>query len=210
MGELTGIWQANLHEMIAELGEEKTSKLLSGFLCPNNPDVESFLRDKVILFAKQGFATTYLVFMSYKGQTVLVGYYALAIKAVVIKGTSINSKWRARLRRYADYDEALKQFTIALPLIGQLGKNFSNNYNELITGDELLQLACDKVRSLQMMASGKMVYLECEDIHPLTSFYERNGFYRFANRNLDGDERDTSKTDYLVQMLKYFSNKDSI
>lgn len=208
MPELTGIWQVNLHEMIAELGEEQTKKLLSGFLCPDNPDVESFLREKAILFANQGYAATHLVFMSHKEQPVLVGYYALAIKTVVIKGTALSSKWRSRLRRYADYDEELKQFMLALPLIGQLGKNYANNYNTLITGDELLQLACDKVRSLQIMASGKMVYLECEDIEPLTSFYERNGFYRFANRNLDGDERDTSKTAYLVQMLKYFSSKD--
>lgn len=207
MAELTGIWQANLHDMISEIGEEKTKELLSGFLCPQNLDVQYFLREKAILFAKQGFATTYLVFMSHQGNTVLVGYYALAIKAVVIKGTALNAKWRGRLRRYADYDEELKQFTIALPLIGQLGKNYENDYNRLISGDDLLQMACDKVRSLQMMASGKMAYLECEDIEPLTEFYERNGFYRFANRNLDGDERDVSKTAYLVQMLKYFSDR---
>ena len=56
------------------------------------------------------------------------------------------------------------------------------------------------------MSSGKMVYLECEDVQPLTSFYERNGFFRFANRNLDGDERDLSQTPYLVQMIKYFKD----
>ncbi|MGN0997192.1 MAG: N-acetyltransferase [Candidatus Ventricola sp.] len=207
MAELTGIWQVNLHDMIAEIGEEQTKKLLSGFLCPQNPDVQSFLSEKAILFARQGYAATYLVFMSHQGNTVLVGYYAIAIKAVVIKGTALNQKWRARLRRYASYDEELKQFTMALPLIGQLGKNFANGYHRLITGDELLQLACDRVRSLQVMASGKMAYLECEDIEPLTSFYERNGFIRFANRNLDGDEQDCSKTPYLVQMIKYFSGK---
>ncbi len=55
-----------------------------------------------------------------------------------------------------------------------------------------------------MMMSGKMAYLECEDIEALTTFYERNGFYRFSNRNLDKDETGTSKTAYLVQMIKYF------
>ncbi len=208
MAELTGIWQVNLHDMLSEIGEEKTRDLLSGFLCPQNLDVESFLREKAILFATQQYATTYLVFMSYQGKVVLVGYYALAYKAVVIKGNVLNATWRSRLRRYASYDKELKQFTIALPLIGQLGKNYANNYNELITGDDLLHLACERVRSLQMMSSGKMAYLECEDIAPLTSFYERNGFYRFSNRNLDGDERDISKTSYLVQMIRYFSDKE--
>jgi len=204
MVELTGLWQVNLHDMISEIGEESVSAILSGFLCPLNPDVEQFLREKAILFAKQGFASTYLVFMSYQGKTVLVGYYALANKAVVIKGNVLNSKWRGRLKRYATYDQALKQFTIALPLIGQLGKNYQNGYNKLISGDDLLQLACDKIRSVQMMMSGKMAYLECEDIADLTAFYERNGFYRFSNRNLDKDETGTSKTAYLVQMIKYF------
>ena len=70
---------------------------------------------------------------------------------------------------------------------------------------DLLGIACETVREIQLMSSGKMVYLECEDVLPLTSFYERNGFFRFANRNLDGDERDLSQTPYLVQMIKYFN-----
>ena len=72
--------------------------------------------------------------------------------------------------------------------------------------DDLLGIACETVREIQLMSSGKMVYLECEDVLPLTSFYERNGFFRFANRNLDGDERDLSQTPYLVQMIKYFKD----
>ena len=71
---------------------------------------------------------------------------------------------------------------------------------------DLLGIACETVREIQLMSSGKMVYLECEDVLPLTSFYERNGFFRFANRNLDGAERDLSQTPYLVQMIKYFKD----
>lgn len=208
MSELTGIWQANLHEMIDEIGEEATARILSGFLCPLNKDVEQFAREKAIMFAKNGFATPYLVFMSHQGKPVLVGYYALAIKSVTMKGSDLNAKWRARMNRYAAYDKELKQYAIALPLIGQLGKNFANGYDKLITGDQLLKMACDKVRSVQMMMSGKMAYLECEDIPKLVEFYERNGFYRFANRNLDRDEMETSKTTYLVQMIKYFTGKE--
>ena len=207
MAELTGIWQVNLRDMISELGEEITQGLLSGFLCPLNPDVEQFLHDKAILFAKNNYASTYLVFMSYKEQPVLVGYYALAMKPVAIKASTLKSRWRSRLNRFATYDARLRQFSMALPLIGQLGKNFANGYNKLITGDELLQIACDTVRSIQMMTSGKMAYLECEDIAPLTEFYERNGFFRFANRNLDRDEIEQSKTKYLVQMIRYFHSE---
>ena len=206
MAEITGFWQSNLRDLLAELGEERTSEILSAFECPLNPDVQSFLREKAILFSKHGYASTYLVFASYQGCVVLIGYYALAMKAVVIKGSLLSSQWRGRLRRFAFYDSDLKQFTLSLPLIGQLGKNYAHHYDRLISGDDLLGIACETVREIQLMSSGKMVYLECEDVLPLTSFYERNGFFRFANRNLDGDERDLSQTPYLVQMIKYFKD----
>ena len=206
MAEITGFWQSNLRDLLAELGEERTSEILSAFECPLNPDVQSFLREKAILFSRHGYASTYLVFASYQGSVVLIGYYALAMKAVVIKGSLLSSQWRGRLRRFAFYDSDLKQFTLSLPLIGQLGKNYAHRYDRLISGDDLLGIACVTVRVIQLMSSGKMVYLECEDVLPLTSFYERNGFFRFANRNLDGDERDLSQTPYLVQMIKYFKD----
>lgn len=206
MAEITGFWQSNLRDLLAELGEERTSEILSAFECPLNPDVQSFLREKAILFSRHGYASTYLVFASYQGSVVLIGYYALAMKAVVIKGSLLSSQWRDRLRRFAFYDSDLKQFTLSLPLIGQLGKNYAHRYDRLISGDDLLGIACETVREIQLMSSGKMVYLECEDVLPLTSFYERNGFFRFANRNLDGDERDLSQTPYLVQMIKYFKD----
>ena len=206
MAEITGFWQSNLRDLLAELGEERTSEILSAFECPLNPDVQSFLREKAILFSRHGYASTYLVFASYQGSVVLIGYYALAMKAVVIKGSLLSSQWRGRLRRFAFYDSDLKQFTLSLPLIGQLGKNYAHHYDRLISGDDLLGIACETVLEIQLMSSGKMVYLECEDVLPLTSFYERNGFFRFANRNLDGDERDLSQTPYLVQMIKYFKD----
>ena len=206
MAEITGFWQSNLRDLLAELGEERTSEILSAFECLLNPDVQSFLREKAILFSRHGYASTYLVFASYQGSVVLIGYYALAMKAVVIKGSLLSSQWRGRLRRFAFYESDLKQFTLSLPLIGQLGKNYAHHYDRLISGDDLLGIACETVREIQLMSSGKMVYLECEDVLPLTSFYERNGFFRFANRNLDGDERDLSQTPYLVQMIKYFKD----
>lgn len=204
METLTGYKQVNLLEMLEEIGEDGVKRILSNFSCPLNPDVESFLLDKSILFSNQSLGATHLVFTSYKQEVVLVGYYALAYKSVIIKERDVSSRWRRRLNRFAIHDQELHRYYIALPLIGQLGKNFSRGYDSLITGDELLKMACDKIRSIQLAISGKIAYLECEDIPALTSFYERNGFSRFANRNLDKDEIPETKTPYLVQMIKYF------
>ncbi len=44
-----------------EAGEPALAKLLSGFYCPKNPDVERFLKKSAIEFAKKNQSVTYLV-----------------------------------------------------------------------------------------------------------------------------------------------------
>ena len=93
---------------------------------------------------------------------------------------------------------------MAIPLIGQLGKNYLNGYDSLIAGDVLLKLACDKVREAQRLIGGKMVYLECENSPGLKRFYTENGFAEFGNRELDRDEIGKINATNLTQMIKYF------
>lgn len=107
--------------------------------------------------------------------------------------------------RYAEYNNESKGYNIALPLIGQLGKNYNNGYNKLISGDNLLKFACDKIKQTQNIIGGRYVFLECEDIDKLKNFYEDNGFECFGKRNLEKDERDKNKGEYLLQMLRDLS-----
>lgn len=202
---MTGFWQATLRDIIEVRGEADVKAELSEFSCPLNPDVEYFIKYKAIEFAKQGIASTHLVYTSYKDKPVLVGYYALANKTVTIKSNLLRSRqWKSRINKFAEYHAELKSYLIAMPLIGQLGKNYANHYNTLISGDQLLEIACDKVRSAQYTLSGKLVYLECEDNEKLRSFYERNGFSEFNKRSLGGDETNNDGKGYLLQMIKYF------
>lgn len=204
---MTGIKIVNLNTMIDEVGEEYTKSFLSYFRCPLNPDVEDFLKYKAIEFAKQGLSQTHLVMMSYKGEPVLVGYYTLANKTIAIPVNGKMSKTlRKRINKFGTYDSQAKAYFIAAPLIAQLGKNYYNGYNKLITGDELLALACKKVSIVQMALGGRVVYLECEDIPVLIDFYKRNGFVEFDTRDLDSDETNL-RGDYLVQMLRYLNDK---
>ena len=50
---------------------------------------------------------------------------------------------------------------------------------KLIRGDELLKLACDKVREAQYILGGRFVFLECEDKPKLKEFYEDNRICMF-------------------------------
>ena len=203
---MTGYRVVNLKILIEELGEDNVKSILSDFSCPMNPDVEYFLSKKAIEFAKNGWSQTHLVFASYKEEWVLVGYFALANKYIRISAKHLgkaSSNLRRRISKFATFDSTLKSYILAAPLIAQLGKNYCNGYNELITGSELLGEACEKIRRLQFDVGGKFVYLECEDKQKLIDFYAKNGFCEFDIRYLDRDETDKLDGDYLVPMLKY-------
>jgi len=87
-----------------------------------------------------------------------------------------------------------------------LGKNFCNEYDKLITGDELLKIALDKIFEAQQIVGGKIVYVECEDTPALIDFYQSNGFVISGERSLDKDEEKYNRGKYLVQMIKYIKH----
>ena len=203
---MTGYVKIPLSMLIEEVGEDDAKQILSDFSCPLNKDIEKFLRVTAIEFEKQQLSRTQLIFATYRGENVLVAYYTLAIKSFNITSAALTPALRRRINKYSTYDPVLKAHILPAPLIAQLGKNFSNGYNKLITGDELLKMACDDVQLVQSMVGGKIAYLECEDCPKLVDFYTSNGFVEFDKRRLDSDETDI-KGEYLVQMLKVFKRQ---
>lgn len=195
----------NLKDIYNNLGEERTKEILSNYKCKLNQDVEYFLKEKAIEFSKQDISRTYIVMSQYKDKDVIVGYFAITNKVTSIKKVKLSETKRKRLLKFAVYDKESKCYNIALPLIGQLGKNYYNDYNRLISGDVLLKLACDKIKEAQELIGGRFVFLECEDKSILEEFYESNGFVCFGKRNLERDERNKNEGEYLLQMLKDLS-----
>lgn len=203
---MSGYIGINLKDILFDetLGESAAKSILSSFSCPLNPDVEHFLRNVAIEFSKQSISSTYLIMASYRNTYVLAGYYTLANKIFCIDKDSLpNRKWKSRMAKFGQFDKTIHRYTVSAPLIGQLGKNYANGYNSLITGDELLKLALDKVREMQNIVGGKIVYLECEQKEMLIDFYTRNGFVNFGLRPLDRDETDKLSGESLIQMLRY-------
>lgn len=143
-----------------------------------------------------------MIFAQYKKSPVLVGYYTLANKFVSIDTKKLSKTMIKNIKKYGIYDTNTKQIYIAMQLIAQLGKNYNNNYNKLITGNELLKRACNKIKNVHNEIGGKYVYLECEDKSKLVEFYRLNGFINFGKRDLDKDEMDNLEGQYLIQFLK--------
>ena len=197
----------NLKDLYEAIGEEKTKNILNDFKCSLNKDVEFFIKEKAIQFLKMRRSQTFLIFSSYKGENVLVGYFAITNKITKIKKNLISKTLRKRINRFTEQPALEKKYyEVSLPLIGQLGKNYNNNYNKLISGDDLLKLACSKVKEAQNILGGRFVFVECEDKIQLNEFYERNGFVCFGKRNLEKDEREKNSGQYLLQMLCDLTN----
>jgi len=75
----------NLKDIYNTIGEDKTKEILSSYKCDLNTDVEYFLKEKAIEFSKQDISRTFLVLSTYKNENVIVGYFAIANKATVVK-----------------------------------------------------------------------------------------------------------------------------
>ena len=207
MASIYGYKILNLFDVIGTSAEGRIKNILSSYLCPQNPDVKDFLKNKAMEFARQRIASTYLVFSSHKEEPVLVGYFTLANKVFSIKDKVIPSNsMRKRISKFAEHNEDTKAYTFSTPLIAQLGKNYANGYNKLISGDELLALACKQVDEIQVLLSGKFTYVECEDNEKLINFYYLNGFRRIADRKLNKLETIDGGPPYLVQMIKFIGN----
>lgn len=202
---MDGYAQISLLDMIEKLGDKSNTlnKLISEFSCPLNKDVEKFFKTSAITFAKQNLAPTYMVFTSYKGQLVQVGYYTLCTKTIHVSKARVSSNLRKRLLKFSAVNSETGDLVIVSPLIAQLGKNYYNDYNTLITGDILLKMAIDRVRDAQKALGGKTVYVECEDKPRLLDFYQRNGFVTFNKRLLERDETEVMHGEYLMQLLRY-------
>lgn len=192
----------NLDDMIMELGEDMVKHILLSFYCPLSKDVEIFLHTKAIEFSKHSIAKTHLIFCSYKSKMELIAYFSLANKSIHLGPEALSKNLRKKIVKFGRYNSSIKKYIVTAPLIGQLGKNFNFKEQKLITGDELLKIACDKIQEMQSIVGGRIVYLECEDKPFLKQFYSENVFVEFGKRKLDRDETDISG-EYLIQMLKY-------
>lgn len=200
---MSGYKIVNLDTLIETRSEDQIKCILDDFESHMNPDIENFLKYKAIEFSKASIAKTYLVMASYCGEYKIAGYFALSgNKSFVVKtkGNQISKNMKRRFSKFGTYDDSLKQYNVSALLIGQLGRNYK--YPKLISGDELLNMAIDTLRTVQSLVGGKFVYLECEDVDKLKEIYIRNGFQIFGERSLDRDETDFSGHT-LIQLLRY-------
>ena len=179
------------------IGEADLNQLLSDFSCPLNLDVERFLKQSAIEFTKKNQSVTYLVFSD---DAALVGYFSIAIKPIAVNANNFSNTMKRKIARVSEWNEETRTFELSAYLIAQLGKNFTEDVNLKITGQQLLEVAMTKVHELQYLAGGMVVFLETENNEKLLDFYNAvNGFKAFETREAVSSEKERHT---LIQMLK--------
>ena len=180
-----------------EAGEPMLNRVLSGFSCPKNPDVERFLKKSAVEFAKKDQSVTYLVFSVESKE--LLGYFALAIKPLTVRGETVSNTTKRKLLRVSELDEKSDTYTMSAYLIAQLGKNYAGGRNKKITGKELVELAWTVIEDAQYMLGGMVTFLEAENEEKLLSFYRNNRFSQFDTRQTTSGKDEPHE---LVQLLR--------
>lgn len=199
------IKQINILDMLELYGAESCKNFLSTFICPLNIDVVDFIHNKAIEFAKQRIAITFLVFRETEKGNVFAGYYTLANKFVAISANVLSKTLRKRIAKFSQYDTILDRYVISMPLIAQLGRNYSNTAKaNPISGDILLDLACQNIKKVQHLIGGKTAYIECASNPKLHTFYSTHDFVPFGERKREQNELTDSPM--LIQMLRYFKS----
>lgn len=179
------------------IGEADLQMVISDFSCLKNYDVENFLKRNAIEFTKKNQSVTYLVFSNQNGE--FVGYFTIALKPITVNAGNMSNTVKRKLERISRFDEVTGTYTASAYLIAQLGKNYTDDFNLRISGEELLDIAWSVIKELQYAAGGVVVFLEAENKYKLLDFYHRNGFREFDTKIVKDSLGNQHE---LIQMLR--------
>lgn len=185
----------NILDLIESVGEEAVIANLSLFSCKNK-EVEYFIKNNAVIFAKKKSSITYLI---YDNNGRLAAIFTLAHKALEIDSTTLTKTLIRKIERFSHLDESSNNYTVSAFLIAQFGKNDNYPKQENISGNKLMDYTFEILSGIQHDIGGSLVYLECEEIPNLLNFYqnEENKFRIFGERISR-----TEKTKY-IQLLKF-------
>ena len=177
----------NILDEIETFGEEVLKSILSKFVSEKNAEIEEFIRDKAIDFAKQKLSITYLVIDTDSG--LILGYFTLTHKSVILNSDGLSRTFQKKLAKYSRLDRDTGNYVVSAFLLAQLGKNYAIKADERISGKQLMKLVNDVLLDVQRRIGGGVMYLDCEDNPKLKNFYSQENFKEFADRFSSEDER---------------------
>lgn len=170
------------------VGRENVASVFAEFDCSKNADIDGFLKNNAVDFARRQISVSHLVFDS--ATRACLGYFTLTHKPLSLEADKLSATVRRRIERFAKCRSGndIRTYTLSAFLIAQIGKNFKIPETQRIPGKDLLALAMDELRLAQYEIGGQVVFLECEDDNrKLKSFYEKNAFVACGKRTDEVD-----------------------
>lgn len=177
----------NILDSIATLGEDVLRGELSKFVSEKNPEIEEFIREKAIDFARRKLSITYILRDSQDG--VMLGYFTLTHKSIIINNAGLSKTTQKKLRRYARFDNETGNYMASAFLLAQFGKNYAIDNGIRITGSEMMKYVDAVLLDVQKRIGGGILYLDCEDKEKLKNFYEGENFKKSGERYSENDNK---------------------
>lgn len=162
----------SLKTLIEKKGKDNAKQVLLDFACPLNKEVETFIHEKAVDFERIGLGRTYLIYANDAvGNLVLVALFTLG-QGLVEFDFYLSRKERKYILG-TTYPLGKKVHSL---LIGQLAKNYKDNHNLLISGNELMDQIFLKIQEIHQKFPSVVTHIDCKDIPELRKYYEQNGF----------------------------------
>ncbi|MBR0167515.1 MAG: hypothetical protein IJQ08_02480 [Synergistaceae bacterium] len=170
----------NILDSVDLLGEENLRVELSRFVSAKNPEIEEFIKEKAIGFAKGKLSITYILNDMEDGA--MLGYFTLTHKSLMVSGERLSKTTQKRLMRYARFDIETGNYVASAFLLAQFGKNYGVDKGKRISGSEMMKYVNVVLLDVQRRIGGGIMYLDCEDKGKLKEFYEGENFKKSGER----------------------------
>ena len=153
----------NILDGIEELGEEVLKADLSYFVSEKNPEIEEFIREKAIEFAKRKLSITYLI--SDAIDRVILGYFTLTHKSVILSGEGLSKTFQKKLAAFSRLDKDTGNYVVSAFLGTQLGKNYAVEQNRRMSEKQMMKLLNNVLWDVQRRIGGGVLYLSNQKFH---------------------------------------------
>ncbi|MCM1136512.1 MAG: hypothetical protein NC400_13165 [Clostridium sp.] len=155
---------------------------LFSFSCKQDSDIEFFLHNRAIEFELVSKARTYLIIddtMLLQNNFVILGYFSLTLKTLSVPN-SLSIRARKELDGFSGKFHREPIQSIPCYLIAQLARN-SHVDKRSLSGNTILELACNAIASAVELVSGRYMMIECRNNRKLIQFYQTNFFKKVTN-----------------------------
>lgn len=183
-------------DMINLIGEQNVKDEIASFSCPLNAEIEEFLHERAVDFAKRKISMTHLVFDQ---QANLAGYFTIANRPLKVKPDVFSNTDLRKLRTHGSFDEAAGTYSVSAFLIAQIGKNYECGSPGSISGNTLIDMAVNTISQARRLIGGGVIFLEAEDNIKLLQFYRNS-----SNRFKPFSERYASDGTKYIQLIRLF------